>query len=172
MLDFFAVPAWQLIPGSKKEAEAPLRPNPPDPSLIAEALGGVEYRGEPALARALAALDGPTPALYASSPNDLPALLRTADQLLGLSRRRTGERAQVWNCRCGARYAVPVVFVRPVSLPCERCGATVELDPGTSLGVTQVADPQTHALSETRRALSEFFHEAMARGWPVLVQKP
>jgi hypothetical protein len=171
VLDFYAVPAWQLVPGSKKEEVAPLRPTPPDFSLIAKALEGVEYRGDSALIRAQQLVAQQAPALFASSPNDLPALLRTADQLLGLARQRAGERAQVWTCRCGARYAVPVVFVRPITLPCERCGSTVELDPGTSLGDTAEEDPQGHALSETRRTLSEFFHEAMARGWPVMVTK-
>lgn len=177
MLEFYAVPAWQLVTdkAARKTTEPPvepLRPAHADPTRIAAALGDVEYRGQAALARALGLVSEKSPAIFARSPNDLPALLRTADQLLTLARRRAGERAQVWRCRCGSRYAVPVVFVRPVTLPCERCGSTVELDPGSSLGVTQVTDPETAALNATRQALSEFFHEAMARGWPVLVDRP
>jgi hypothetical protein len=176
---FYAVPAWQLLDektakamGAATSVEEALKPSAVEPEVMADALGGVEYRGYKARERALELLAQGGPAVFASSPNDLPALLRTADQLLTIAKMDAGERAQVWRCQCGTRYAVPVALVRPVSLLCERCGHTVELDPIHSLGETSVADPKTAAINTARQSLSEFFREAMARGWPVLVARP
>lgn len=176
---FYAVPAWQLVDDKSTraklataEAEAPLRPAPFAPELLDEALAEVEYRGFKAKERALSLLAVEQPAVFARSPADLPALLRTADQLSGLAKTRSGERAHVWLCSCGVRYSVPSVLVRPMTLPCERCGNTVELDPDRSLGETRVTDPHTTAVNAAREALASFFREAMFRGWPVLVGRP
>lgn len=178
-LTFYAVPAWQLVNDKQAkaklatpEAEEPLRPTPFEPELLDEALTEVEYRGFKAKERALTLLALEQPALFARSPDDLPALLRTADQLAGLAKNRSGERAHVWKCACGVRYSVPSVLVRPMTLPCERCGNVVELDPDRSLGETRVTDPHTTAVNAARLSLAEFFREAMARGWPVLVGRP
>lgn len=179
MFRFYAVPAWQLLDakvalanGSPTTPEEALRPAVADAEVMEAALAQVEYRGFKARERALELLSGGNPAVFANSPNDLPALLRTADQLLTIAKMDAGERAQVWRCKCGTRYAVPVALVRPVSLLCERCGSTVELDPSHSLGETSVADPRTASINAARQSLSEFFREAMARGWPVLVTRP
>lgn len=179
MFRFYAVPAWQLLDektaqamGAVTTVEEALKPTAVDPELMEAALAQVEYRGYQARERALELLGGANPAVFASSPNDLPALLRTADQLLTIAKMDAGERAQLWRCQCGTRYAVPVALVRPVSLLCERCGNTVELDPSHSLGETSVADPHTATVNTARQSLSEFFREAMARGWPVLVARP
>ncbi len=112
---------------------------------------------------------GPS-ALFAQPPQDLPALLRLADELEHLARREAGERALVWKCgECGARYAVPVALVRTVSIRCERCGTPVELNPTRSLGEESLIDPLLGAVNACRHELANFFREAMARGWPVLV---
>lgn len=176
MFKFYAVPAWQLLDektaketGANAPEEAELTCAASDPELIELALAQVEYRGYKARDRALELLSAKNPAVFASSPNDLPALLRTADQLLTIAKMDAGERARVWRCQCGTRYAVPVALVRPVSLSCERCGSTIELDPTDSVSQTSVADAKTASVNATRKALSEFFREAMARGWPVLV---
>lgn len=174
MFRFFAVPAWQLVE-DKKSAESlkepPLSPAAMEPGVVEAALARVEYRGFKARDRALELLAAKSPAVFASSPNDLPALLRTADQLLTAAKVDAGQRARVWRCQCGARYAVPVSLVSPVTLPCERCGATVELDPIRATGETSVTDAKTDSVNAARHSLSEFFREAMARGWPVLVAK-
>lgn len=174
MFKFYAVPAWQLIEGKKSDAaqaEQPLVPATMEPGIIEAALARVEYRGFKARERALQLLSEKSPAVFANSPNDLPALLRTADQLLTAAKVDAGQRARVWRCQCGARYAVPVTLVSPVSLPCERCGATVELDPVRATGEANVTDARTDSVNAARHSLSEFFREAMARGWPVLVAK-
>lgn len=177
MFRFFAVPAWQLLEDKKAKAaaatsEVELRPVGGEPAAMDAVLARVEYRGFKAIERAQELLAaGPAPVIFARSPNDLPALLRTADQLLTLSKMDAGERAQVWRCTCGTRYAVPVSLVRPMSLRCERCGNTVELDPAHSLGESRMADPQVASVNAARLALADFFREAMARGWPVLVTR-
>ncbi|MFT3707900.1 MAG: hypothetical protein QM817_09615 [Archangium sp.] len=159
---FYSVPPW----------------NPQETELVPEvngdlkaALARVEYRGFKAHDRALELLTTKSPVVFASSPNDLPALLRTADQLLTIAKMDAGERAQVWRCTCGTPYAVPVALVRPVSLRCDRCGNTVEMDPSRATGEQQLSDPKTTGINATRNALSTFFREAMARGWPVLVAR-
>ncbi len=170
---FYSVPGWALIDSKEKKAEKfdELRPTSFDLDAVGDALAGVEYRGYKARDRALELIAGGTPAVYANAPNDLPALLRTADQLVALARSDAGERAQLWRCQCGTRYAVPVALVRPVSLRCERCGSTVELDPARAEGEENITDPQKAAVNATRHSLAAFFREAMARGWPVLVSK-
>lgn len=172
MFRFYAVPAWQLLDEkSTKPPEETLNPTAMEPGDLALALSRVEYRGFKAKDRALELLAVKSPAVFASSPNDLPALLRTADQLLTIAKMDAGERARVWRCQCGTRYAVPVTLVRPGSIACDRCGATVEFDLVSAVGETSGGDPQTASVNAARQSLSEFFREAMARGWPVLVVK-
>lgn len=172
---FYSVPAWQLLDAKKDKPAAPpeaeLALGGEGPHDLSVALARVEYRGFKALERASELLETSDPAVFARSPNDLPALLRTADQLVTMARMDLGERAQVWRCTCGTRYAVPVSLVRPVSLRCDRCGNTVEMDPARSLGESTDPDPEHMRINATRTALSEFFREAMARGWPVLVTR-
>lgn len=177
MFRFYSVPAWQLLDEKSVKAmamvtplEAPLVPTA-DASLVEAALARVEYRGFKAAERALELCSSAQPAVFASSPNDLPALLRTADQLLTIAKIDAGERAQAWRCQCGTRYAVPVALVRPESLRCERCGATVDFDPAGALNEESHAEARTSSVNAARKALSEFFREAMARGWPVLVER-
>lgn len=172
---FYSVPAWALVDSKdtkQVEAADELTAVGVDFALLPSVLHEIEYRGYKALDRATELVDGKSPAVYARSPNDLPALLRTADQLLTMARVDAGERAQLWRCqKCGTRYAVPVALVRPVSLRCERCDETVELDPARAEGEENITDPRTASVNASRHALSAFFREAMARGWPVLVAK-
>lgn len=173
MLLFHAVPAWQLDAKKGSEGEEVLRPAIAEELVgyVDQALARIEYRGFKAAdrARALIAAAGGRPAIYARPPNDLPALLRTADQLLTMMRQESGERAHLWRCECGTRYAVPVNLLRPVSIRCDRCGRTIELDPIRSTGEPVIADPKVEQISACRQALSDFFREAMARNWIVLV---
>jgi hypothetical protein len=62
-------------------------------------------------------------------------------------------------------------LLRPVSLRCERCGRTVDLDSQRTVGAPTLADPARAQVSVARQALADFFREAMARNWPVLVEK-
>ena len=169
MIRFYATPAWELGKPSKELLE----PVGAEPELIAEAFARAEYRGDRPLdkAKKVIAEAQKGPPIFAQPPNDLPALLRLADQLLTLSRQDAGERAKVWRCECGTRYAVPVSLLRPVSIKCERCGRTLELEIGTSVGDDQLVEPMQGRVNLCRKALSEFFREAMARGWPVLVEQ-
>lgn len=108
--------------------------------------------------------------VFAQPPEDLPALLRLADQLETLAQQDEGERALVWKCPgCGTRYAVPVALVRDVAIRCERCDAAVDLSTQTALGEESLVDPIRGAANAVRHELAHFFREAMARGWPVLV---
>lgn len=172
---FTSLPAWALTPSKDDDQPGgyePLQtPLTSTPEIMHRAIARVEYRTLGLLARVEAALAaGPGPTVIARSPNDLPALLRTADQLLTFARQEAGERALVWRCSCGARFAVPVSLMRPVSIRCERCGRTIDVD-HRGAGETRLADPITTEVNEYRQALSAFFREAMARGWPVLVTK-
>lgn len=110
------------------------------------------------------------PAVFARPPQDLPALLRLADQLESLARSEAGERALVWKCgNCNARYAVPVALVRAVTIRCEKCESTVDLFIDRAVGEEALMDPFSGQVNVARRELATFFREAMARGWPVLV---
>jgi hypothetical protein len=172
---FYAVPAWQLLPEKgKADARAErLEPSLPAGARLAEVLARSEFRDQKSWPRAAALLsDKPAPQVYARPPNDLPALLRLADQLVMLARQEAGEQAKVWLCECGARYAVPVALLRPVSIRCDRCGRTLELEPGNTLPETVSADPKRTRTNEGRVALATFFREAMARGWVVMVEQP
>lgn len=180
MLTFFAVPNWSLPDASKPRptptAAAPVEELRPVavaiPEILERALARVEYRGQAALDRASELLtQGNGPYVYARSPKDLPALLRTADQLITLAHQESGERARVWRCECGTRYAVPVSLMRPAAIRCERCGHTLELDPAQGSSESNVLEPIQGEVNEYRSALADFFREAMARGWVVMVQK-
>ena len=175
MFRFYAVPAWHLLEDKQAKAEATtteveLRPTEGVPEVMEAALAQVEYRDAWAADRARELLATSDPAIYARSPNDLPALLRTADQLQARSRVVAGERATVWRCSCGTRFVVPVSLVRPLNAKCEKCGKTADLGPGIKPDPAQVTT-EVFSVNATRRSLSEFFREAMARGWPVLVTK-
>ena len=169
MIRFYATPAWEL-------GKAPtdlLEPSGLEPDLIPQAFARSEYRGERPLDKARKVLeDAKGPAIFAQPPNDLPALLRLADQLVTLARQDAGERAKVWRCECGTRYAVPVSLLRPVSIKCERCGRTLELEISKSEGDDQLVEPFQGRVNGCRKSIAEFFREAMARGWPVLVANP
>lgn len=168
MIRFFAAAPWEL---GKPTAET-LEPKDIETELVTEAFAGSEYRGERPLDKANNVLLNPKgPYVFAQPPKDLPALLRLADQLITLARQEAGERAKVWRCQCGTRYAVPVALLRPVAIKCERCGRTLELDLTASLGDDQLVEPRQGRVNLTRKGLSDFFREAMARGWPVLVDR-
>jgi hypothetical protein len=170
MYRFSSKPVWAFSEPKKGEPvqtyealEAPTA----TAEIVARALTRIEYRTQ-ALLLALEPVTAET--VFFRPPNDLPALLRTADQLLTFARQEAGERASVWGCECGTRYAVPVSLMRPVSIRCERCGRTLDLDPRAA-GDSHIAEPFMAEVNEYRRALSGFFREAMARGWPVVVAK-
>jgi hypothetical protein len=175
MYRFSSKPAWTMV--AAKHGDAPPEPyvelETPMPSsrdIVTRALARVEYRTLSLLERIENAVAQPSPVL-AKPPNDLPALLRTADQLLTFARQEAGERASVWRCTCGTQYAAPVSLMRPVSIKCERCGNTLELDPQRIESQSHIADAVTAEVNGYRRAVSDLFREAMARGWPVLVTK-
>lgn len=182
---FVALPSHRLVahPQSQPSDER-LEPElPPVQEAVERALTGVAFRDVKAKDRLRALLLGDkrpelgSPgtgfgpcAIFAQPPQDLPALLRLADELEALARREAGERALVWKCsECGARYAVPLALARSVSIRCERCGSAVELNPGRSLGEESLIDPFLGTVNTARHELAVFFREAMARGWPVLV---
>ena len=182
---FLALPAHRLVDFPKTlPDEERLEPNlPPVLEAVERALAGAEFRDLKARDRLRALLQGDRPpalgspgkgygpsAIFAQPPQDLPALLRLADELEHLARREAGERALVWKCgECSARYAVPVALVRQVSIRCERCGHPVQLSSQQSLGEEALIDPFQGAVNTSRHELAAFFREAMARGWPVLV---
>ena len=183
---FFSVPGNRLTAGANgwQNPEEILEPDSPVVSLAAErALEGIEYRDMRARDRLRSLLQSdvapklPSPgrgcsgsAVFAQPPNDLPAVLRMADQLDRAAKQQAGERALVWRCaQCNTRYAVPLALARSVAIRCERCGEPVELDPRRSLGEESLLDPFLLELNQARHQLSAFFREAMARGWPVLV---
>jgi hypothetical protein len=155
---------------------------PHEPGEVERALAGAEFRDLRARDWLRGILTGNQPppygppgegygrsGIFARPPGDLPALLRLADQLESLARQQAGERAIVWVCECGTRYAVPVALARPVSIQCERCGRPVDLIVSRSIGEEQLLDPLPAAINARRHKLAAFFREAMARGWPVLV---
>ncbi|WNG45906.1 hypothetical protein F0U60_18655 [Archangium minus] len=182
---FIAIPGHRVVahPQSLPSDER-LEPElPPLQEAVERAFAGAEFRDVKAKDRVRALLQGDRPpnlgspgsgfgpsAVFAQPPQDLPALLRLADELESLAKREAGERALVWKCsECNARYAVPVALARSVSIRCERCGTPVELNPQRSLGEESLIDPFLGAVNGARRELAAFFREAMARGWPVLV---
>ncbi|MFN0062740.1 MAG: hypothetical protein ACKVPX_09505 [Myxococcaceae bacterium] len=184
-LRFFSLPAHrlaqvpQLMPTDDR-----LEPDvPADGDVVERALFRVEYRDVRADDRVRALLGGHVPptlappgptygpsAVFATPPNDLPALLRSADQLDSYAHDASGEKAWVWQCQsCKTRYAIPVGLVRSAVIRCDRCGQPVELRTEKSLGQESLLDPLSAAVNIARRQLAAFFREAMARGWPVLV---
>ena len=175
MFQFYALPIWALAPASKRNNPPQADPLVPaistEPGVVIDALGTAEFAGLRAAVRAERALEQPGQhKLYAQPPNDLPALLRLADELTRIAEQDRGLPARTWQCVCGTRYGVPAAVLVPVSLVCERCGRQIELDPVR--GADEVPeDPHSARVNAYRAALSEFFREAMARGWPVLVKK-
>ena len=181
---FIAVPGHRLAAGADIPSEEVLEPDlPPLREAVERALSGAEFRDVRARDRMRSALaddrlagpPGPLEKLgsagvFARPPQDLPALLRLADQLENLAQIEAGERALVWRCgTCGTRYAVPVALARAVIIPCERCGAAVDLAPERSIGEEALLDPFSGAVNAARQQLAVFFREAMARGFTVLV---
>lgn len=175
-MSFVAVPPFRLIKTKKPAPPSPDEVLAPTPqlsgALVANALRGAEFRGEHANAKLHKLSDSAEEhKIFATPPNDLPALLRLADQLLVLARQEAaGELTRVWVCDCGSRLAVPVAYVRPLSIRCERCGRTIELEVGKSVGEEHKSDPGQLEINAARVSLSSFFREAMARGWVVLVK--
>lgn len=172
MIEFYAVPGWvvadKLDGLSHPEALKPTVPAAAE--VVGRALTHVEYRGDNAWERAKQLTSGNIgSAPYASPPNDLPALLRTADQLLAFKQRDAGQRAQLYRCSCETQYAVPMSLMRPGSMTCAQCGASIDLDPSRVIGETRLTTPDVAELNAARQGLADFFREAMARGWPVLV---
>ncbi|HEX4621125.1 MAG TPA: hypothetical protein VH208_06095 [Myxococcaceae bacterium] len=181
---FFAMPGHRIAAApAPLPTEEMLTPDlPHQPGEVEQALAGAEFRDVRARDWLRGLLTGDRPpaygppgegfgrsAVFAQPPRDLPALLRLADQLETLAKQQAGERALVWVCACGTRYAVPVALARPVSIRCERCGNPVELVMSKSVGEEQLLDPLPAAVNARRMKLAAFFREAMARNWPVLV---
>ncbi len=182
---FVALPGHRLVAHPQTlPADERLEPElPPLQEAVERALASAQFRDVKARDKLRALLTSDRPptlgspapgqgpsAVFAQPPQDLPALLRLADELEALAKREAGERALVWNCGgCGARYAVPLALARTVSIRCERCGGPVELNPGRSVGEESLVDPFLGTVNNARYALAGFFREAMARGWPVLV---
>jgi len=182
----FAVPAHLLSSKTPvlTRGEDWLEPELPAPDdTLERALSGAEYRDIRARDRLRTLLnsdrnpDQPAPgegfgpsAVLGRAPQDLPALIRLADQLDRLATKASGERAMVWRCRhCAKRYAVPLHLVRSVSIRCEGCENTVDLLPETALGEEALEEPAYGEVNALRYRLAAFIREAMARGWPILV---
>jgi len=186
-LRFFSLPSHRLVaPPQLLPADALVEPElPASPGVVDRALTGVEFRSQRAkdritqlfAAENLTRVGAPgphaSPSLYfAQPPQDLPAILRMADQLEALANAEEGERALVWKCQaCGTRYAVPLELVRDVNIRCERCGQSVALRRERSTGEEALVDPMHGAVNTARRRLAAFLRESMARGWPVLVSQ-
>ena len=174
MVQFYALPNWALVPSKRKDAPQadPLVPTlATEPGVVMAALDRAEFAGMRATSRAeQALLQGGPHAVFARPPNDLPALLRLADELVRQALQDKGNPARIWQCECGFRYGVPEAVLVPMSIACERCGREIELEPESST-VEELVDPQVARVNAYRGALSEFFREAMARGWPVLVKR-
>lgn len=182
---FFSLPAHLLVPPPRLlPADRIFAPElPAVVGAVDRAITGAEFRDQrlPERLEALLAdgtryaapsADAGPSVIFAQPPGDLPALLRTADQLESLAVDTEGERALVWKCDvCGTRYAVPVALARDVAIHCERCGNPVQLIRTRSLGEQSLMDPHHSAVNVARRALAAFFRESMARGWPVLASR-
>lgn len=182
---FLAIPGHRVVAHPQSlPSEERLEPElPPLQEAVERAFASAEFRDVKAKDRLRALLQGDKAphlgspgsgfgpsAVFAQPPQDLPALLRLADELESLAKLEAGERALVWKCgECNSRYAVPVALARSVSIRCERCGSPVELNPQRSLGEESLIDPFLGAVNNARYELANFFREAMARGWPVLV---
>jgi hypothetical protein len=184
MLHFAAVPSWKLAEGLPLEgallqpaagsarATTPtavpwIVPALPRPELLGQAFTQVEFRGTALLdhAQQMAAKPG-TAAVLARPPQDLPALLRTADQLEQRARQDAGERTVLWRCECGSRFLLTLCQEHPASHTCERCRRRLELPPAAPAPATATAPTDVNAL---RHELASFFREAMARGLTVVV---
>jgi hypothetical protein len=166
MFRFSAVPTWSLEAKKGLPVAEPLTPDVPSPSVAALAVEHIEFRGAKLADAIDAALEGQERAvIFARSPNDLPALLRTADQLRSLSLQATEGLPQVFHCACGAAYNVPHSLFHPLTIRCDRCSRLVELNS------TRLSDSPVSNVSLCRDALAAFFREAMARGWVVLVDR-
>jgi len=182
---FFSIPSHRLVaPPQILPGEAVTEPElPQSAGLVDRALAGIEFRDQRVRDRlaqmfaseSLVRLGAPGPQaspslLFAQPPQDLPAVLRMADQLEAVAAAEEGERALVWRCqRCSTRYAVPLGLVRDVSIRCERCGEPVSLRRERSTGEESLVDPMQGAVNLTRRRLAAFLRESMASGWPILV---
>ncbi len=182
---FFSIPSHRLVaPPQLLPAEALVEPElPAAAGLMDRALAGIEFRNQRVRDRlaqmfsteGLQRMGAPGPqaspsVVFAKPPQDLPALLRMADQLEAIAAAEEGERALVWRCqRCATRYAVPLGLVRDVSIRCERCGEPVSLRRERSTGEEALVDPMQGAVNVARRRLAAFLRESMASGWPVLV---
>lgn len=182
---FFSIPGHRLVPPPQVlPPDAVTEPElPASAGLVDRALAGVEFRDQRVRDRlaqmfsseSLPRMGAPGPhaspsLVFAQPPQDLPAILRMADQLEALAAAEEGERALVWRCqRCATRYAVPLGLVRDVSIRCERCGEPVALRRERSSGEEALVDPAQGAVNVTRRRLAAFLRESMASGWPVLV---
>ncbi len=176
MYRFSSKPAWTMVAAKhgdpKPEPYVELEtPSPSSNEIVTRALARVEYRTLSLVERIENSITQGASPVLARPPNDLPALLRTADQLLTFARQEAGERASVWRCTCGTQYTAPVSLMRPVSIKCERCGRTLELDPDRIESQSHIADAVTSEVNSYRRAVSDLFREGMARGWLVLVTK-
>jgi len=182
---FFSLPAHLLAPPPRLlPADKLFEPElPAVVGAVDRALSGAEFRDQRLLDRleqllaeaqryAAPSADAGPSVILAQPPGDLPALLRTADQLEAMAVDAEGERALVWKCEaCGMRYAVPVALARDVAIRCEHCGKPVQLLRTRSLGEQSLMDPHHSAVNVARRALAVFFRESMARGWPVLASR-
>ncbi|MGO8970331.1 MAG: hypothetical protein ACLQDQ_12255 [Myxococcaceae bacterium] len=182
---FFSLPSHLLVPPPRLlPAERIFEPElPAVVGAVDRAIAGAEFRDQRLETRleqllseaerfAAPSADAGPSIILARPPGDLPALLRTADQLESMAVDTDGERALVWKCEtCGTRYAVPVALARDVAIHCERCGQPVQLLRTRSLGEQSLMDPHHSAVNVARRALAAFFRESMARGWPVLASR-
>lgn len=166
----YAAPPWRAHePFEALSGDARLDAGVADGAVLQAALERIEYRGAPLLDHAQALLEPTATAVLARSPVDLAALLRSSDQLLLERERDRRTQKPAWRCECGQRYTVCTALLRPVSLLCDGCNAPLTLDAAIP-GRLALGDELAERINEARVAVSGFFKEAMARGWPVLVR--
>jgi hypothetical protein len=136
-------------------------------ATLLEAVARIEFRGShlsAAIEKHLTSAQ--VPQVFAMPPSDLPALLRTADQLVAFAREQVRSKAKRWHCICGARLSGAPMLIHPTTIRCAHCGRTVDID----APVEAPLDGEPVAAARIR--LSSFFRESMARGWPVLLVSP
>lgn len=168
-LELFAVPPWRAHEAPEHlPAEHVFRPQLSHPQLLEHALRRIEYRGAPLWHRAQAVVESARHAVLARSPVDLAALLRSAEQLVAERERDLRSQKPEWRCACGQRYSVCTALLRPVSIRCDGCATALTLDASIP-GRLALGDEQAERVNAARLEVAGFLREAMARGWPVLV---
>jgi hypothetical protein len=165
MIQFRAAPMWI---SDLNDAQVVTLPQVAQ-ELLRKVLMGVEYRGQTAHAKVMATLREPG-SILAKPPNDLPALLRTADQLLMMARQASGEGVHIQYCSCGTRFSFPPNQQHNVLIRCHSCQRPLDAE---LLKYPQPLsnDPHREQINGIRISLSTFLRDAMAQSLTVYAQR-